>query len=274
MTYQPIFRAQADGSQCQWHNCSPTSHSMAVDRDWLGALNPAATPKAIRNSIGTFCPGTSLAQNQAAIATLYHTATHPLFGTSWQTFVDGIVAGRGAVVSIMYSVVHGTPFDGCRSFDGRHAIYVNSRRWNATLGRYEFHVFDPLCDHRFAWIPQGPQWWPATTLQRAMLAARGDGSVDCSFTRSTQSNVKKVLYAGGKLRVAANVGSTAKADLARGSLCTVVATVAGGPWTVNGKGGASWYQISAIGGKSVSSQFGVTKLFAAQGWFAGRGGAL
>jgi hypothetical protein len=273
MTYQPVFRAQADGSECQWHNCSPTSHSMAVDRDWLGAQ--PATPKAIRNRINLFCPGTTLTQNKAAVGTLYETSTQPMFGTPWQTFVDGIVAGRGAVVSILYSAVHGTPFDGCRSFDGRHAIYVNSRRWNATLSRYEFHVFDPLADHRFSWIPQGPQWWPASLLKKAMLAALGNiGSVDCSFTRNTQSKVKKALFAGGKLRSGAAITFASKGDLRRGALCTVEATEIGGPWTVNGSGGKNWYAISAIDGKTVDSLFGIARVHAAQGWFTGRGGAV
>jgi hypothetical protein len=272
MTYRPKILKQGDGSQCQWHNCSPTSHAMAVDRDWLGARR--AAPSKIRTHINAFCPGTTMGQNKAAIGPLYGTVTHPMFEISWQTFVDGIVAGRGAVVSTLYKVVHGTPFDSCRTFDGHHAIYVNERRWNATLNRYEFLVFDPLADHRFSWIPQGPQWWPGSLLQRAMLAALNDGGfVSCAFTRNTQNNVKKALYAGGFLRSGAGVNFGSKAGLVIGSLCTVAETVNGGPWTVNNQPGTAWYRITAVSGQSASSLFDSPSVFAAKGWFTGPTGA-
>ena len=274
MTYRPAIQKQGDGSECQWSNCSPTSHAMAVDRDWLGARRGVPAP--IRTQIAVKCPGTTLTQNRDAVAALYGTRTEPRYEIPWGSFLDGLVSGRGAVVSIRYSAMHGTPFDSCRNFDGRHAIFVNERRFNTTLQRYEALVFDPLADNRFSWIPKGPQWWPMALLRKAMLAVfnpNPDEVVDCSFTRNTNSATKKALFSGGKLRVGAGVPFAAKDDLDRGAMCTVTATVVGGPWTVNGKDGNIWYRISAINGKAVSSLFGVANVFAAQGWFTGPTGA-
>jgi hypothetical protein len=274
MAYRPRIQKQGDGSQCQWQNCSPTSHSMAVDRDWLGARRGA--PKAIRDKIALTCPGTSLSQNGTAISALYGTRTDPRYEIPWGSFLDGIVSGRGAVVSIRYIALHGTPFDSCRTFDGRHAIFVNERRFNATLGRYEALVFDPLADHRFSWIPQGPQWWPMALLQKAMLAIYNpnpDRVVDCAFTRNTNATTKKALFSGGKLRTGAGVGFAAKDDLDIGAMCVVADQVEGGQWTVNGKIGKVWYKIPTINGKTASALYGVPNVFAAKGWFTGPTGA-
>ncbi|HXI45401.1 MAG TPA: hypothetical protein VNH13_03810 [Candidatus Acidoferrales bacterium] len=287
MTYRPILLKQGDGSQCQWHNCNCASHAMAVDRDWLGAkpvgLADRISPKPIRARINVFCPGTSMAQNQKAVLATYGTHMEPRFDVPWDTFVDGLVAGRGAVVSVMYKVVHGTPYDACRTFDGRHALYVNERRWNAELQRYEALVYDPLADHRLAWIPKGPQWWPMPLLRRAMLASYssdGGESVECAFTRNTNGPVKKALYAKdtvsahiGRYRAGPDVASADLGFIEAGDMVSVVATVQGKPWTVNGHQGTTWYRINAVGGVTAANRFGPSVVHAAQGWFTGPTGA-
>jgi len=282
MAYRPAFQKQADGSQCGWENCNPTSHAMAVDRDWLGARKGG--PVAIRNRIDLFCPGTSMSQNLTAVKALYATAMDARYDVPWSTFLDGLVSGRGAVVTILYSVVHGTPFDACRTFDGRHAIYVNERRWNATLGRYEALVFDPLADGRYSWIPKGPQWWPMSLLEKAMLASYttdGSGNVESSFTRNTATGPKKALYAKDSVtgtvphfRPTAGVDKPPVDVIRIGDLVRVVQTLAGGAWTINGKKGSVWYRIDTVDGQSVDLRYGVPVVYAAQGWFEGPGGAL
>ena len=86
-------------------------------------------------------------------------------------------------MQIRYSVIAPTKYDASPGFTGNHAVYVNERR--ASDGA--FLVYDPMADHRRAGIPQGPQWWPASLLQRAAYAMPGTaaGCVNASFTRDT-----------------------------------------------------------------------------------------
>jgi hypothetical protein len=196
MTYRPKAQKQGDGSKCQWANCGPTSFAMAVDRDWLGVRRGAPVP--IRNKINVYCPGTNSTQNNAAVKGLYATSMTAAYDMPWGTWLDGLVGGRGSCIVIRYSAVHGTPYDSCRTFDGLHWIYVNERRWNAQTGRYEVLVYDPLADHRYSWIPQGPQWWPQSLLQKAAESVQADHYVDASFTRDTIGPSHRVLYPGGR----------------------------------------------------------------------------
>jgi hypothetical protein len=213
MTYSPTFQKQADGSRCQWSNCGPTAFATAVDRDWFGVRK--GSPPAIRNKIGLFCPGTNSTQNDAAVKALYGTVMEPRFDVPWSVMLDALYAGRGVAVVIRYSVMHGTAFDACRTFDGLHWVYVNAIR-RSTTGILQVQVYDPLADHRYSWIPQGPQWWPLSLLQKAAQAVQADHYVDASFTRSTVST-KRVLYSGGKLRSKPTVASTSPGALPFGA---------------------------------------------------------
>jgi len=153
-----------------------------VDPQTAAAWPPMPVP--IRNRIGVFCPGTSLAQNEAAVLPLYRVDMWPRYNIPWSSFVSLIVSGRGAAGLILYSVIAPTKFDGSPGFVGRHAIYINERR--ASDGA--FLVYDPLADGRRAGIPKGPQWWPASLLKRAFGAFPGvdDGHVSASYTRDTE----------------------------------------------------------------------------------------
>jgi hypothetical protein len=189
MTYRPPFIKQGDGSRCQWQNCGCAAHAMAAMRSRLGR-NPnnehgwPPTPSEIRNRIGGGCDGTNLQENAAAVAHLYGVIMLVRYGVPWNTFRSLIISGRGAVVQIRYSVIAPTRFDASPGFTGNHAVYVNERR--SSDGAY--YVYDPLADHRRSSIPQGPQWWPATLLQRAAYAMPGTstGCVNASFTRDTE----------------------------------------------------------------------------------------
>ena len=62
--------------------------------------------------------------------------------------------------------------------------------------------------------------------------------------------------------------SAAKTQLASSASVTVVAQVSGSAWSTtcpSAKSGSSWHRISAINGKSVSSLYGVSYLYAATG---------
>jgi len=189
MTYRPTFRKQGDGSRCAWWNCNPASHAMASQRHRRG-VDPKnhhswpPMPAEIRNQIGGGCDGTSLNENDRAVIHLYAVDMAIRYNIPWASFQSLIISGRGAVVSIRYSVIAPTKYDASPGFTGNHAIYVNERR--ASDGAYL--VYDPLADGRRAGIPKGPQWWPASLLKAAAYAYPGtnSGCVHASFTRDTE----------------------------------------------------------------------------------------
>jgi len=190
MIYRPPFIKQGDGSRCAWQNCGCAAHAMAAMRSRLGR-DPGnehgwpPTPSAIRNQIGGGCDGTDLNENDKAVIHLYGVDMWVRYNVPWTTFRSLIISGRGAVLQIDYGIIAPTKYDASPGFYGNHAIYVNERR--SSDGAYL--VYDPLADHRRSSIPQGPQWWPATLLQKASYAMIGTpaGTVNASFTRDTEA---------------------------------------------------------------------------------------
>jgi len=190
MVYRPTFRKQGDGSRCQWVNCGPASQAMAADRHRRGA-DPhnvhgwLPMPAEIRNQISPHsCGGTDLNDLDKAAIHLYGVDMAVRYGVPWTTFRSLIISGRGAIVQIRYSVIAPTKFDASPGFYLNHGIFVNERR--ASDGAYL--VYDPMADGRRRGIPKGPQWWPASLLQRAAYAMPGTptGCVNASFTKDTE----------------------------------------------------------------------------------------
>jgi hypothetical protein len=145
------------------------------------------TPRAIRARIqaiyNTGCRASTFAQNERVCAVMYAVDLQPRYNIPWATFRSMIIAGRGAVAAIQYSVIHGTRFDACPTFLGGHSVYVNERR--SSDGKYL--VFDPLADGRRGYTT-APDWWSGTLLRDAMYAFPGtnSGCVHASFTRDTE----------------------------------------------------------------------------------------
>lgn len=190
MVYRPTFRKQGDGSRCQWSNCGPASQAMASQR-YREGVDPNNShgwppmPSEIRNHITpTHCGGTSLNENDTAAIHCYKTDMWVRYGVPWSTFQSFIIAGRGAILQIRYSVIAPTKFDASPGFTGNHAVFVNERR--ATDGA--FLVYDPLADGRRSGIPKGPQWWPNSLVRNAAYAIPGTatGCVNASFTIDTE----------------------------------------------------------------------------------------
>jgi len=187
MVYRPPMIKQGDGSRCQWTNCNCASHAMAVMRHRLG-MDPhnehgwPSSPAEIRNRLGA-CGGTNLPENDLAVQHLYGVNMDVRYNVPMATFRSLIISGRGAVVPIWYGIIAPTKYDASPGFTGGHGIYVNERR--ASDGAY--YVYDPLADGRRKGIPKGPQWWPASLLQRAAETYPGtrSGCIHASFTRDT-----------------------------------------------------------------------------------------
>jgi GH25 family lysozyme M1 (1,4-beta-N-acetylmuramidase) len=90
------------------------------------------------------------------------------------------------------------------------------------------------------------------------------------FTKTTL--YKKIAACDGvSLRVSASTSATRKASLAEGNSVQVVARVTGGSWTTECDGkndsGNTWFRIAYVSGKSVTSRYGVTYVYAATSLF-------
>lgn len=154
-----------------------------VDPQTSGPWPPMPQPIRARIS-GTSCRGTTLNESDAATQALYRVDLLVRYAIPWSSFHSLIVSGRGASVSIKYSVIAPTKFDASPGFYGNHAVYVNERR--SSDGAYL--VYDPLADGRRTGIPKGPQWWPASLLKKACGAypGCGFGYVTAGYTRDTE----------------------------------------------------------------------------------------
>jgi stage II sporulation protein D len=86
---------------------------------------------------------------------------------------------------------------------------------------------------------------------------------------STTSSI--VAACDASARTSAKTSATRKAIIKAGATIRVAATVTGGSWSATCAGksvsGTAWYKITHINGKTVSSLYGVTYLYAAKGLF-------
>ena len=129
--YRPRFRKQLDGTRCAGDNCNCATHAMEVDYASLG-VNPAKTSapwrptsRFFRNKITpTSCGGTNNEMNQAVASRYYGVKLSQRYGIPFSDAVKLIRAGRAAEFTIGYSALHGTRFDSCPTFSGRHAVVV------------------------------------------------------------------------------------------------------------------------------------------------------
>jgi GH25 family lysozyme M1 (1,4-beta-N-acetylmuramidase)/uncharacterized protein YraI len=73
-----------------------------------------------------------------------------------------------------------------------------------------------------------------------------------------------------RLRGSASISGTTVSIIEANAVVTASSTVTGGAWAADcatSVSGTSWYRITAVGGKSVSSLFGVSAVYAATGLF-------
>lgn len=176
--YVPLFVKQLDGSTCGGSNCNCATHAMALDRFTLGSKR--TTPAYIRNTINslyglTGCGGSNNAQNDRALSYAFGVTMTQKYNMAWSDWWKMIEAGYAGEVTIQYSALHGTSFDSCPSFSGRHAVFCADVRANAD-GSHSFLIGDPLADGRWLYTVnryalKGFQWWPGWLLKAATDAA-------------------------------------------------------------------------------------------------------
>lgn len=101
----------------------------------------------------------------------------------------------------------------------------------------------------------------------AVYAARGLFKL-VTTTTSTSTNV--ISNCGVRLRTSASTTSKTMKIIDANTTVTAATRVSGGSWAADCKAsvsGSSWYKITAVGGKSVSSLYGVSAVYAATGLF-------
>jgi hypothetical protein len=91
------------------------------------------------------------------------------------------------------------------------------------------------------------------------------------FQKLYSMSYKKTSCDGVNVRTRASTDGTKKATLPAGTTVTVIATVSGGSWGATCSGndvsGSSWYKINQVNGRSTSSLYGVSAVYAARGLF-------
>lgn len=182
---------QGDGSSKQWENCAAASAGDAALRAKKnvnpGRGYPWATTSlpTMSSAIRKWCDNhfntgavSGLYQSwvNAAIRAMYGVVMGYVFGSAatWKLFISLLRDHRGVSVSITYGVIqdmYGGRYAAFANFRRRHRVFINQRRYNDNKDRYEFLVYDPGADGRRSWVPNGPQWWPADMVKKAMTAS-------------------------------------------------------------------------------------------------------
>ena len=111
--------------------------------------------------------------------------------------------------------------------------------------------------------PSATPWLVAVVI--AMLGAL---VVFASPAAAATSTTMIPGCSGVNVRTAASTSSAIRTRLASSARVTVVATVSGSHWSTTcpgAKSGVTWYRISAINGRSISSLYGRSYLYAATG---------
>ena len=106
------------------------------------------------------------------------------------------------------------------------------------------------------------------TYFACLFADGGSTSVVSSPAAAATSTTMVPACSGVNVRTAASMTAPIRTRLAASARVTVVATVSGSRWSTTcpgAKTGTTWYRISAINGKSVSSVYGRSYLYAATG---------
>jgi hypothetical protein len=101
-------------------------------------------------------------------------------------------------------------------------------------------------------------------------SARGYYTTGSSSVGSTSSTFTRYVACAVYVRDGTTFSYAPRRTLSVGTKVTVVSSVIGNSWTGSCPGaiaGSNWYKISAIGGTSVSSLFGVSFVYAITGYF-------
>lgn len=189
---RPVFVKQLDGSRYEGLNCTCACGAMAIDRSTLGAKRTNGA--AVRLTTGDTTGGTRLAQVDDALNAGWNVNLDVEFALSFETFMDRIKAGQGAILQGWEAVIRDTKWSASPTFGGNHAWFVNDHNGDGFL------VYNPLADGRRAGIAKSPYRIPKVVVRewagKLNIAKVGDpykplgiGKVYAAFTRDTEPHV-------------------------------------------------------------------------------------
>ncbi len=203
MVFRPPFIKQLDGSRYAGLNCTMASACMAAIRHKVGSNPPGSAmwypkPWYLRSKTGDTIGGTTLQQADSELNQWYGIDLIVIGNDSWDHFRNMLRSGRGAILQGSYSQLYNTRWSGSPTFKGNHAIYVNEVRRNYHLDRWEYLVYDPLCDGRRSGVDQAPSWIPESVLKKfagylyvsSSWGRAGIGRCWAAYTRDTEPAIK------------------------------------------------------------------------------------
>lgn len=167
-------------------------HKRGINPPGISPWYPSSTW--LRMKSGDRIGGTTLVQADT-VTTLYYGVNLDIEqGIAWANFRLRIQQGQAAILQGYYNAFKRTSYDAAPGFYGNHAVYVNEVRWNRTLLRWEYLMYDPMADGRRG-LPKGPMWIRETLLQdfAAQLVLNqygrrvGMGRAWAAFTRDTEA---------------------------------------------------------------------------------------
>jgi GH25 family lysozyme M1 (1,4-beta-N-acetylmuramidase) len=111
---------------------------------------------------------------------------------------------------------------------------------------------------------------PSRVLRVALLAVASVGAMLAPAAPALASTASYAANCPVNLRTSTSTGATVAGVIPTDTQVTVSGTVSGGSWSatcVTNVSGSSWYAITAVSGKSVSSLYGRSTVYAATGLF-------
>lgn len=247
MTYIGNAVTQLDGSKFAHQNCVLATTSVLIDSASLGYWK--VKPSRLRTLSGDTSGGVtySLAESTAAKATdkeVNLTTVYWAPENSSESTLDNILsAPRLTAISIDAGVTRYTPFR-TGTFTGGHTVTVGGKRTilvtredGSRVNQKQAYVMDS--GHSDAkWV-----WWPWSLLIKAAKSRTGGNSIHVLYTRDL-GGTKRVAKGKGAIRSSAKVTSTNRVgSLVAGQWYTVVSTVKGGTYTLDGRTMNGWNKL-------------------------------
>lgn len=247
MVYLSDAVSQLDGSKYAHQNCVAACTSALGDTSSLSWWN--VPPAKIRTLTGDISGGISYDDSVAALKTatggevdLKVMYWAPINSTV-DTLDDLITAGRVVAISILTSVTRYTPFN-TGTFTGRHNVVVGAKRTilitredGTRVNQKQGLVMDPGRTTA-KWV-----WWPWSLIIKAAKASTGSNHMHCYYTRDL-TKVTRTAKSSGAVRSVPEVRTgNIVGRVVKGQGYSVLDTVRGSRWTLDGREGYGWSKI-------------------------------
>jgi hypothetical protein len=180
--YQPIHKAQLDGSATESYDCGVIACAVGIDMATRGVKQPKRDH--IRNRMDVPSGGTNMWDIERAIKSydtpdelegVYTTLkcrreTDGGGDGTWDTVKASLQEKRGVVLGVDYGMLRRSApnLTGSESFDGWHSILLSA--WDKRDGEWKVRVYDSLNDGRYSGCPKGPVWIAAPKVRDAAYA--------------------------------------------------------------------------------------------------------